>query len=51
MGAIGSSALIKYFSHGERWDRVRDLMRDGVITIDLAVKDVANALWKRIPNK
>lgn len=48
MRAIDSSALIKYFSREEGWDRVRDLMRDGVITLDLAVKEIANALWKKV---
>ncbi|MEM1611366.1 MAG: type II toxin-antitoxin system VapC family toxin [Sulfolobales archaeon] len=48
MRVIDPSSLIKYFSREEGWDRVRDLMRDGVITLDLAVKEVANALWKKV---
>jgi len=45
---IDSSALIKYFAREIGWERVRELMMDGVITIDLAIKEVANALWKKV---
>lgn len=48
MRVIDSSALIKYFTREIGWERVRELMMDGVITIDLAIKEVANALWKKV---
>ncbi|ADY01608.1 PilT domain protein [Vulcanisaeta moutnovskia 768-28] len=48
MRVIDSSALIKYFAREIGWERVRELMMDGVITIDLAIKEVANALWKKV---
>ncbi|MGC8543610.1 MAG: type II toxin-antitoxin system VapC family toxin [Vulcanisaeta sp.] len=48
MRVIDSSALIKYFAREISWERVRELMMDGVITIDLAIKEVANALWKKV---
>ncbi|BDR92497.1 type II toxin-antitoxin system VapC family toxin [Vulcanisaeta souniana] len=48
MRVIDSSALIKYFTRETGWERVRDLMLDGVMTVDLAIKEVANALWRKI---
>jgi len=45
---IDSSALIKYFTREPGWERVRELMMDYVVAIDLVVKEVANALWKKI---
>lgn len=47
MRAIDSSALVKYFSREAGWEKVRELIIDGVITLDLAVKELANALWKK----
>jgi predicted nucleic acid-binding protein len=46
--AVDSSALIKYFTREDGWERVRELILEGVITLDMAVKEVANALWRRI---
>jgi predicted nucleic acid-binding protein len=41
---IDSSALIKYFSREEGWERVREVMLEGVVTLDLAIKELSNAL-------
>lgn len=51
MRVIDSSALIKYFSHEEGWERVRELLLDGVVTLGLALKEVANALLKKVAKK
>ena len=48
MRVIDSSSLIKFFSREEGWEKVAEVMREGVATLDLAVKEVANALWKKI---
>jgi len=45
---IDSSSLIKYFVREDGWRHVRELMLEGVISLDMAVKEVANALWRRI---
>ena len=48
MRVIDSSSLIKYFVREDGWRHVRELMLEGVISLDMAVKEVANALWRRI---
>lgn len=48
MRVIDSSALVKYFSREEGWERVRELLLGGVATLDLAFKEVANALLKKV---
>lgn len=48
MRVIDSSALVKYFSREENWEKVREIMLQGVISLDLAVKELANALWKKV---
>jgi predicted nucleic acid-binding protein len=45
---IDSSALIKYFSREEGWENVREVMLEGVVTLDLAIKELSNALWKKV---
>jgi len=45
---IDSSALIKYFSREEGWERVREVMLEGVVTLDLAIMELSNALWKKV---
>jgi len=45
---IDSSSLVKYFSKEEGWKLVKKAILDGVVTLDLAVKEVANALWKKV---
>jgi predicted nucleic acid-binding protein len=45
---IDSSALVKYFAREEGWERVRELILEGVVTLDLAIKEVANALWRKV---
>jgi len=48
VGVIDSSALIKYFSREKGWEDVRRYMLEGVLTIDLAIKETLNALWRKI---
>jgi len=49
--AIDSSALVKYFSREEDWKKVEEEILKGTISLDLAIKEVANALWKKTLNK
>jgi predicted nucleic acid-binding protein len=45
---IDSSSLVKFFSKEEGWEKVAQIIFEGVITLDLSIKEVANALWKKI---
>ncbi|MEM2995181.1 MAG: type II toxin-antitoxin system VapC family toxin [Candidatus Bathyarchaeia archaeon] len=48
MKVIDSSALIKYVAKEENWEKVEEHMREGCVTLDLALKETANALVKKI---
>lgn len=48
---IDSSSLVKYFSREEDWKKVEEEILKGTISLDLSVKEVANALWKKALNK
>jgi len=45
---IDSSSLVKFFSKEEGWEKVAQIIEEGVITLDLSIKEIANALWKKI---
>ena len=51
MKAIDSSALVKYIVKEPGWRKVQDFISAGCITVDLALKELANALWKRVVRK
>jgi predicted nucleic acid-binding protein len=44
---IDSSALIKYIAKEESWEKVEEHLKEGCITLDLAIKETANALVKK----
>jgi len=44
---IDSSALIKYIAKEENWQKVEEHLKEGCITLDLAIKETANALVKK----
>lgn len=48
MRVIDSSTLIKYLSREVGWERAREVILEGVITLDLAIKEVVSALWRRV---
>ena len=50
MRIIDSSSLAKFFCREEGWDSVEELILEGVVSLDLSVKEVANALWKKALN-
>jgi len=45
---IDSSSLVKFFSKEKGWEKVAQIIAEGVMTLDLSIKEVANALWKKI---
>ena len=45
---IDSSSLVKFFSREEGWDNVEKVILEGVESLDLAVKEVASALWRKV---
>jgi len=45
---IDSSSLAKFFSREEGWDKVKELMIEGVVILDLGIKEVVNTLWKKV---
>jgi len=45
---IDSSSLVKFFSREKGWEKVAEVMTEGVMTLDLAIKEVASALWKKV---
>ena len=51
MKVIDSSALVKYFSKEEGWDKVREIILEGTVSLDISVKEVANALWRKVLNR
>jgi len=44
---IDSSALIKYIAKEENWEKVEEHLKEGCVTLDLAIKETANALVKK----
>lgn len=48
MIVIDSSALAKYLLREDGWREVRKYLEEGCVTLDLAIKEVVNALWKRV---
>ncbi|BDB99903.1 type II toxin-antitoxin system VapC family toxin [Saccharolobus caldissimus] len=48
MRVIDSSSLVKFFSKEKGWEKVAEIISEGVITLDLSIKEVANSLWKKI---
>jgi len=51
VNVVDSSAICKYILREEGWIEVRKCFEEGSITFELALKEVLNALWKRIIRK
>jgi predicted nucleic acid-binding protein len=45
---IDSSALAKYLLREDGWQEVRRYLEEGCVTLNLAIKEAINALWKRV---
>ncbi len=48
MIVIDSSVLVMYFTRELGWEKARAIILRGGVTVDLAVKEVTNALWKKV---
>ncbi|MCD6536018.1 MAG: type II toxin-antitoxin system VapC family toxin [Thaumarchaeota archaeon] len=48
MRVIDASALAKYVNREDGWERVEEHLLRGCVTLDLALKEVANSLLKRV---
>ena len=51
MRVIDASALAKYVNREPGWKNVEKYLLEGCITVDLAIKEVANTIWKRYLKK
>ena len=47
MRVIDASSLAKYINREPNWRDVERYLLDGCITIELAIKEVSNSIWKR----
>ena len=47
MIAIDASALARFVIKEEGWQEVAEYLKAGTTSIDLAIKEVANAVWSR----
>jgi predicted nucleic acid-binding protein len=45
---IDSSALAKFLLKEEGWRDLRNVVLEKPYTLDLSIKEVANALWRRV---
>lgn len=45
---IDSSILAKFILREEGWERIRDVISRKPYTLELAMEEVANAIWRRI---
>ena len=48
MIVIDASALAKYLLREEGWTSIEEYLVEGVYSVDLVVKEVANAIWKHV---
>ena len=48
MRVIDSSSLSKYVNREASWKRVEGLLKEGCTTLELALKEVGNSVWKRV---
>jgi len=46
--AIDSSSIAKYVNREENWELAAEALRGGCVSIELAVKETGNSLWKRV---
>jgi predicted nucleic acid-binding protein len=51
MYVIDSSALAKYVNREPGWEEVSKRLSEGCLTLELALKETANSLWKRVIRK
>ncbi len=47
MKVIDSSSVAKYVNREENWEPAAEALRSGCVSLELAVKETGNSLWKR----
>lgn len=47
MKVIDSSSLAKYVNREDNWEAVGEALHEGCVSLDLAVNETGNSLWKR----
>jgi predicted nucleic acid-binding protein len=45
---IDSSVLTKYLLKEKDWEKIHEILLERPYTLDLAMKEVVNAIWKRV---
>jgi predicted nucleic acid-binding protein len=45
---IDSSVLTKYLLKEKDWEKIHEILLERPYTLDLSMKEVANAIWKRV---
>jgi predicted nucleic acid-binding protein len=48
---IDSSSVAKLVNKEENWQSVEEALRGGCVSLELAVKETGNSLWKRVRRK
>ena len=48
MNVLDSSALAKFVNRERGWEEVERALEGGCVTLELALKEVANSLWRRV---
>ena len=51
MRVIDASSLAKYINRESNWGDVEKYLIEGSVTINLAIKEVTNSIWKRVLRK
>lgn len=46
MKAIDSSTVAKYLNAEDNWEEAREVLSEGCVSLDLAVIETGNAVWK-----
>ena len=48
MKVVDSSSVAKLVNREENWERVEEALRSGCVSLELAVEETGNSLWKRV---
>ena len=48
MKAIDSSSVAKYVNREQNWEVAARALGEGCLSLELAVKEIGNSLWKRV---
>ena len=51
MKVIDSSSVAKLVNREENWEPVEEALRGGCVSLELALKETGNSLWKRVHRK